>query len=248
MWKNLQMTSEELHDAFAKTCVVVPAYNEENSIADVVTSVFAHMPGATVAVIDDGSRDRTADRAKTAGATVLSLPINLGIGGAVQTGYKFALRHDFAFALQIDGDGQHDPSESYHLFGPLLNDSADVVIGSRWLGRGNYVAPRSRRFGMKFLESLVSRKAGARYSDTTSGFRAMNERAVSLFATDYPADYPEVESILLARHHGLRVVEVPVVMKPREHGTSSIRGLRTLYFMFRITIGLLTGVIGGSES
>jgi len=210
--------------------------------------VFQSMPGATVVVVDDGSRDSTAPRAKLAGATVLSLPLNLGIGGAVQTGFKYALRHQFAFALQIDGDGQHDPSETFHLFGPLLEKSADIVIGSRWLGRGNYVAPKSRRFGMKFLESLVSKKAGARYSDTTSGFRAMNEKAVSLFATDYPSDYPEVESILLARHHGLRVVEVPVVMKAREHGTSSIRGLRTLYFMFRITIGLLTGVIGGSDS
>ena len=239
------MTPEELHSAYSKTCVVVPAFNEENSIGQVVKSVFDHMPGALVAVVDDGSRDRTAERARSAGATVLALPLNLGIGGAVQTGFKFALLQGCSYAFQIDGDGQHDPSETHHLYQPLIDNTADVVIGSRWLGRGNYVAPKSRRYGMKYLESLVSWRAGARFTDTTSGFRAMNDRAVALFAREYPVDYPEVESILVARHHGLRVVEVPAMMKAREHGTSSIRGLKVLYFMLRITIGLLTGVIGG---
>jgi glycosyltransferase involved in cell wall biosynthesis len=242
------MTPEELLSAYSRTCVVVPAFNEERSIAQVVASVFEHMPGAMVAVVDDGSRDNTAERAQMAGAKVLSLSVNLGIGGAVQTGFKYALREGYSYALQIDGDGQHDPRETQHLFEHLIDNTADIVIGSRWLGRGDYVAPKSRRYGMKYLEGLVSWRAGARFTDTTSGFRAMNKSAVTLFAREYPSDYPEVESILVARQHGLRVVEVPVAMKAREHGTSSIRGLKVLYFMLRITIGLLTGVIGGEEA
>jgi len=242
------MTPEEISDAFARTCVVVPAYNEGQSIEKVVLSIREHMPGAAVVVVNDGSRDDTDVRARTAGAVVLSLALNLGIGGAVQTGYKYALAHGYDYAVQIDGDGQHDPSETYHLIEQLAAGGVDIVIGSRWLGRGNYVAPRNRRYGMKFLQSIVSWRAGAVFTDTTSGFRASNRKALALFAEHYPTDYPEVESIVLARRHGLRVMEVPVMMKPREHGHSSIRGLKTLYFMVRITIGLLLGVMGGEET
>jgi glycosyltransferase involved in cell wall biosynthesis len=242
------MTPAELSDAFSRTCVVVPAFNEGRSIEKVVLAIGEHMPGATIVVVNDGSKDDTEEQARAAGALVLSLAVNLGIGGAVQTGYKFALAQGFSFAVQIDGDGQHEPSETYHLIEQLLAGDADIVIGSRWLGRGNYVAPRNRRFGMKFLESLVSFRAGTRFTDTTSGFRALNRRAIALFAEHYPTDYPEVESILLARHFGLHVKEVPVMMKAREHGHSSIRGIKTLYFMVRITIALLLGVVGGENS
>jgi len=242
------MTPAELADAYSKTCVVVPAYNEGKSIAQVVQAVQEHMPGATVAVVNDGSRDDTERCAREAGGVVLSLSLNLGIGGAVQTGYKYALSQGFSYAVQIDGDGQHDPSETHHLFESLVAGQADIVIGSRWLGRGNYVAPRNRRYGMKFLEAVVSWRAHSRFTDTTSGFRALNRRAIALFAEHYPTDYPEVESIVLARNYGLRVLEVPVVMKAREHGTSSIRGLKTLYFMVRITMAVVIGVMGGEDS
>jgi glycosyltransferase involved in cell wall biosynthesis len=242
------VTSEDFIDAYVATCVVVPAYNEGRSIANVVRSIEEHMPGSTVTVVNDGSSDDTALRAREADATVLSLPINLGIGGAVQTGFKYALENGFQFVIQIDGDGQHDPMQSHHLLKELLADNADIVIGSRWLGRGEYVAPRNRRYGMKFLETLVSWKAGSRFTDTTSGFRALNRRALTLFSEHYPTDYPEVESIILAHHHGLRVKEVPVSMKPREHGYSSIRGLRTMYFMVRITMVVMLGVVGGENA
>jgi len=241
------VNSEDFSDAFASTCVVVPAFNEGASIANVVRAINEHMPGSMVAVVNDGSSDDTALRAREANALVLSLPVNLGIGGAVQTGFKFALENNYDFAIQIDGDGQHDPSESHHLILELLADHADIVIGSRWLGRGDYVAPRNRRYGMKFLEVLVSWKAGSRFTDTTSGFRALNRRALALFAEHYPTDYPEVESIILARHHGLRVMEVPVSMKAREHGTSSIRGLKTMYFMIRITMVIMLGVMNADK-
>ncbi len=242
------MTPEQLADALSRTCVVIPAFNEGRSIGAVVRAVHQHLPGATVAVVNDGSRDDTEAQARAAGAVVLSLSQNLGIGGAVQTGYKFALRQGHSFAVQIDGDGQHDPSEAHHLIERLMVGDADLVIGSRWLGRGDYVAPRNRRFGMKLLEALVSWRAGTRFTDTTSGFRALNRRAIELFAVHYPSDYPEVESIVLAHHFGLRATEVPVKMNPREHGTSSITGLSTVYFMVRITIGLLIGVMGGENS
>ena len=129
----------------------------------------------------------------------------------------------------------------------LVDGGADIVIGSRWLGRGDYVAARNRRYGMKILESIVSWRAGSRFTDTTSGFRALNRRAIALFAEHYPRDYPEVESIVVAHHYGLTVVEVPVLMKQREHGESSIRGLKSLYFMVRITMGLMLGVVGGES-
>ncbi len=241
------MTPEQLADALTRTCVVIPAFNEGESIGAVVRAVYEHMPGATVVVVNDGSTDDTEANARAAGANVVSLPLNLGIGGAVQTGYKFAVRRGLHFAVQVDGDGQHDPREAPHLFASLVRGEADMVVGSRWLGRGDYVAPRNRRFAMKFLEALVSWRAGSRFTDTTSGFRALNRRTMELFAEHYPSDFPEVESIVLAHHHGLRVTEVPVKMVAREFGTSSITGLRSLYFMIRVTVGLLVGVMGGEE-
>ncbi|NNN08679.1 MAG: glycosyltransferase family 2 protein [Acidimicrobiaceae bacterium] len=241
------MTPEQLADAFARTCVVIPAYNEGKSIQAVIRAVQEHMPGAIVVVVNDGSSDDTEVKARAVGAVVLSLSVNLGIGGAVQTGYKFALRRGYDFAVQIDGDGQHDPREVPHLFEQLIEEESDLVIGSRWLGRGEYVAPRNRRFAMKFLQALVSWRARGHFTDTTSGFRALNRRTIELFAIHYPTDYPEVESIVLARKFGLRVTEVPVKMEAREHGTSSIRGFKTLYFMIRVTVGLLVGVMGGEE-
>lgn len=242
------MTPEQFADALARTCVVIPAYNESASIAGVVRAVYEHMPGATVVVVNDGSDDDTEANARAAGATVLSLSLNLGIGGAVQTGYKYALRQGHDFAMQIDGDGQHDPREAVHLLAPLIRDEADLVVGSRWLGRGDYVAPRNRRFAMKILEALVSWRAGTRFTDTTSGFRALNHRTIELFARHYPSDFPEVESIVLARHFDLRVREVPVKMVAREFGTSSIRGITSLYFMIRVTVGLVVNVMGGEKA
>ncbi len=224
-----------------RVCVIVPALNEGASVAAVVAAVNKALPGAQVVVIDDGSTDDTGLRALEAGAVVVPLPVNVGIGGAVQTGYRFAERNGFDVAIQIDGDGQHDPAETRLLLEPLVSGEADMAIGSRWLGRGDYLAPRGRRFGMRILSRLVTWRSGATFTDTTSGFRAVGTTGIALFAEHYPVDYPEVETIVLGSQHGLRIVEVPVRMAQREHGLSSISGLGSAYYMARVILVLVVG-------
>ncbi len=223
------------------TCVIVPSFNEGRSVASVVASIHVAMPGAQVVVVNDGSTDDTARQAARAGAVVITLPVNLGIGGAVQTGYRYALRNGFDVAMQIDGDGQHDPAEAARLLEPLIENRADMTVGSRWLGRGDYVAATSRRFGMRILARLVRWRTGKTFTDTTSGFRAVGRRGIELFASTYPTDFPEVESLVLGTHHGLRIVEVPVQMTARLHGRSSIAGLRSAYYMLRMIVSLIVG-------
>jgi hypothetical protein len=222
-----------------RLCVVVPAFNEGRSVFDVVRRINASLPHAHVVVVNDGSTDDTATQAYLAGAAVVSLPINLGIGGAVQTGYQYALRHGFEFAMQIDGDGQHDPAEAPRVLAPLFDGTADVTIGSRWLGRGAFESPSGRRLGMRVLAVLVRWKTGGSFTDTTSGFRAVGRRGIELFAASYPTDFPEVGTIVLACHSGLTVAEVPVQMEPRRHGSSSIAGLGSAYYMMRVVVDLL---------
>ncbi|HVB92773.1 MAG TPA: glycosyltransferase family 2 protein [Acidimicrobiales bacterium] len=222
-----------------RLCVVVPAFNEARSVFDVVQMIYSSLPHAHVVVVNDGSTDETAMQAYLAGAAVVSLPINLGIGGAVQTGYQYALRHGFEYAMQIDGDGQHDPAEAARLLGPLFDGTADLTIGSRWLGRGAFDSPTGRRFGMRILAMLVRWKTGGSFTDTTSGFRAVGRRGIELFASSYPTDFPEVGTIVLACHSGLTVAEVPVQMEPRRHGRSSIAGLGSAYYMVRVVVDLL---------
>jgi glycosyltransferase involved in cell wall biosynthesis len=230
-----------------RTCVIIPAFNEEASVGAVVDEVMAEMPAAQVVVVDDGSNDRTSEVARKSGATVLELPVNLGIGGAVQAGYRYAYRNQFHFAVQIDGDGQHDPSDAQLLLDPIRFGDADMVVGSRWLGRGDYVASKRRRLGMKILARLVSRGTGLTLTDTTSGFRAVGHRGIELFAREYPTDYPEVETLMLARQHGLRLQEIGVCMRPRTSGESSISGARSLYYMVRVVTVLLVDSIGRKD-
>jgi glycosyltransferase involved in cell wall biosynthesis len=226
---------------WGRVCIVVPAFNEEQSIAQVVEGLRRVAPQAEVVVVDDGCTDATADRAVEAGATVVSLPVNLGIGGAVQAGYRYALRRGFCIAVQVDGDGQHDPTEVPRLLERVAAGETDLAIGSRWLGRGDYVAPSGRRIGMRLLALLVRWRTGQWFTDTTSGFRAVGSRALRLFGTTYPTDFPEVESIVIARHAGLKVEEVPVKMSEREYGRSSIGGWRSGYYMVRVAMVLLLG-------
>ncbi|HUY23154.1 MAG TPA: glycosyltransferase family 2 protein [Acidimicrobiales bacterium] len=225
----------------ARVCIVIPAFNEAGSIARVIQRVIAAVPEAHVVVVNDGSRDATAARAFQAGAAVITLPVNLGIGGAVQCGYRYALRQGYDIAIQVDGDDQHDPSEIERLLEPIRAGRADMTIGSRWLGRGDYIAPVGRRFGMRLLATLVRWRAGNTFTDTTSGFRAVGLGGIALFARTYPTDFPEVESLVLASRNGLRLEEVPVRMTPRLHGRSSIAGIRSAYYMARVTVALLIG-------
>jgi glycosyltransferase involved in cell wall biosynthesis len=222
---------------------IVPARNEEGAIAGVVEELRAFDPELDVVVIDDGSTDATAERAATAGAAVVRLPYNLGIGGAVQTGFKFALAHGYEIVVRLDGDGQHDPQEIPSLLAPLERDEADVVFGSRFAtGDANYKPPFARRAGIRWFSGLVSLLTGQKLTDTTSGFQAVNDRAIRLFAADYPHDYPEVEAAVMVVRHRLRIVEVPARMRGRETGASSITALRSLYYAVKVTLALLVGV------
>jgi glycosyltransferase involved in cell wall biosynthesis len=223
---------------------IVPARNEEGAVGGVVAEIRAFDPGLDVVVIDDGSTDRTAEVAAAAGAFVVRLPFNLGIGAAVQTGFKFALEHGYELAVRLDGDGQHDPQELPKLLEVLARDEADIVVGSRFVdGGGEHRGPRTRRVGIVFFARLVSALTRQRVTDTTSGFQALNRRGIAIFAADYPHDYPEVEATVMVHKHRLRLVEVPVRMREREHGESSITLLRSIYYMLKVTLALLVGML-----
>jgi len=221
----------------------VPAYEEEGIIAAVVAEIRSFDPALDIVVVDDGSVDGTAAAAASAGAAVVRLPFNLGIGGAVQTGFKYALEHGYGIAVRLDGDGQHDPTELPKLLEPLARDEADVVIGSRFAGGDReYRPPFARRAGIRWFAKLVSLLTRQRLTDTTSGFQAVNARGIRLFAADYPHDYPEVEAAVMVVRHRLRIVEVPVRMRERELGSSSITALRSLYYAVKVTLALFVGI------
>ena len=225
-----------------RVIAVVPAFNEEGAIGAVVTGIRALDPAIDVVVIDDASTDGTGARAAAAGATVLRLPYNLGIGGAVQTGFRFAQLRGYDSAVRLDGDGQHDPAELPKLLAALARGDADVVTGSRFVDGGDYRPPLGRRMGIVWFAWLVSRLTRRRVTDTTSGFQALNRRAIALFADEYPSDYPEVEASLLVAKQRLRLVEVQVTMREREHGTSSITFVRSIYYMLKVTLALVVAM------
>ena len=225
----------------ARRIAIVPAFNEEHCVGGVVREISAADPRLEVLVVDDGSSDRTAAAALDAGARVVRLPYNLGIGGAVQTGYRYARRHGFDLAVQIDGDGQHDPRELSRLLAPLVAGEADMVVGSRFAGAGTYEPSFARRLGIRLFARTISLVFGRRVTDTTSGFRAVNRRGIALFADDYPHDYPEVEAIVMLAKSRLRLVEIPVEMRRREFGRSSITGARSFYYMVKVLLAVFVG-------
>jgi glycosyltransferase involved in cell wall biosynthesis len=221
---------------------IVPALNEEVTVGRVIDEIRAFDPGFAIVVVDDGSTDRTGGVAVDRGAHVLRLPFNLGIGGAMQTGFRFAFEQGYDIAVQIDGDGQHDPSQLPKILAPVLAGEADLCVGSRFTGQGAYRSSFLRRIGIKIFASIVSAVVGQKVTDTTSGFRAVNSKGIALFASDYPHDYPEVEATVMCVKHKLRLKEVPVEMRERGGGASSITALRSIYYMTKVLLAIFVGL------
>jgi glycosyltransferase involved in cell wall biosynthesis len=224
--------------AALRRIAIVPALNEERSIGRLIDELRVLDPAMEVVVVSDGSTDRTAEVAADRGAHVLRLPFNVGIGGAVQTGFRFALENGYDFAVRLDGDGQHDPAELAAVLRPVVLGEADIAIGSRFLGEGGYRSSAARRIGIRVLARVVSRISGCTLTDTTSGFQALDRRAIALYAAELPHDYPEVEGLVMALRRGLRVTEVPVTMREREHGSSSIGTLASVYYMVKVLLAI----------
>jgi glycosyltransferase involved in cell wall biosynthesis len=222
---------------------VIPAYNESATIASVVEALQRHAPGFDTLVVDDGSTDGTDLIAAAAGATVLKLPFNVGIGGAVQTGFVYAREHGYEFLAQVDADGQHDSLELERLTATMQEEAVDMVCGSRFLTDDyRYPAPISRRTGIHIFAFLLSLIVGMRVSDPTSGFRLYNRRAIELFARHYPHDYPEVEAVLILHRHRMRMLEIPVRMFARGGGSSSIGTGKSAYYMAKVLLALFVGL------
>ncbi len=221
-----------------KLLIIIPAYNEEESLPAVLRDIREHASAADAVVVNDGSRDGTARVARAAGIPVLDLPYNLGIGGAVQAGFLYAERNGYDAAIQFDGDGQHLAAEIAKLIAPLAAGSADLVIGSRFLVPGGYRAPLLRRMGIGIFSFVLSRILGMPVTDSTSGFRAANREVIRYFSRSYPDDYPEVEALVLLHRAGLRVTETPVAMRERTGGRSSITPVRSIYYMVKVLMAI----------
>lgn len=222
-----------------KILVIIPAYNEEHTISSVVSQVKNCGLEIDVLVINDGSTDCTSQKAVQAGAKVIDLPMNVGIGGAVQTGYLYALYNDYDIAVQIDGDGQHNPIYLSKLIQPIIDNKTDMTIGSRFLEETGYTPSFFRNIGIRYFSRLVSSIIHKPILDTTSGFRAINRKTIELFAKYYPSDYPEVETIVYAVSRGIRVKEIPVQMNYRQGGKSSITPFKSIYYMIKVTISVV---------
>jgi hypothetical protein len=232
-------------DPRAKYLAVIPAYNEVATVGQVIRDLRATVPRFDVVVVDDGSTDATADVATKAGARLLRLPFNLGIGGAVQAGFLYALENGYDYVVQVDADGQHCADQIAQLTAAMeAEPTLDLVCGSRFLtDEHGYPAPISRRTGIHVFAFLLSKIVGQRVSDPTSGFRLYNHRGIELFARDYPHDYPEVEAVLMLHFHRLRMKEVPVRMLQRGQGVSSIRSGKSVYYMIKVLLAIFVGLV-----
>ena len=229
----------------ARVLLVVPAWNEAGGVGRVVSEARALAERPDVLVIDDGSQDATAAVAAAAGARVVRMPFNCGIGAAVQTGLRFGLEHGYGVIARFDGDGQHDPHALAALLAPLAAGSADFTLGSRYLTGEGFQSGAVRRIGIRWFSALLRLAAGLHVTDPTSGCWAANRRAAEVLAIEYASDYPEVDSIVHLAKRGCRISEVPVAMRERASGASSIAGLGTLYYMLKVTLALLVGQLRG---
>jgi glycosyltransferase involved in cell wall biosynthesis len=221
-----------------RVAVIIPAYNEENTIGGVVRRVRSLGEGYSAIVINDDSSDKTFSVARQEGAVVIGLPCNLGIGGAVQTGFRYAFHNEYDVCVQVDGDGQHPTTEIPNLVRVLVDGGYDIVIGSRFVERTDYSISVMRRIGIYIISMFLRVSTGTRVKDPTSGFRAINKKAIHLFASEYPQDFPEPESLIFAHKYGFKIKEVPSAMVNRMHGTSSITPLKSVYYMVKVLLAM----------
>ncbi|MCC6503284.1 MAG: glycosyltransferase family 2 protein [Deltaproteobacteria bacterium] len=226
-----------------KLLIIIPAFNEEATISGVIASIRRHVPSADIVVVNDGSRDRTAGLAAGSGAVVLSHLYNLGIGATMQTGYKYARSKGYDIAVQVDADGQHPPEQIERLVKPVMEGRADIVVGSRFMGEGDYKPSIARSAGMVFFSQLVSAIIKEKITDTTSGFRASGKRCIEYFSSRYPDDYPEVEALVLLHKKGFSIMEVPVSMAERAGGKSSITPMKSVYYMVKVLLAILVDLM-----
>ncbi|MBN8692123.1 MAG: glycosyltransferase family 2 protein [Bacteroidetes bacterium] len=225
-----------------KLLIVIPCYNEEESIGSLLQSLQSlSLPNVSITAlpVNDCSKDNTLSVIRKHTSTYLNLPVNLGIGGAVQSGYKYAYKNKFDIAIQLDGDGQHPISEIQNLLQPILNNEADVVIGSRFITKQGFQSSTLRRTGIKYFKNLNRLLLGITITDSTSGFRALNLKALEIVNDYYPDEYPEPEAIVLYHLNNLKIIEAPVVMHERQGGQSSIRSFGSIYYMMKVTLGIL---------
>jgi glycosyltransferase involved in cell wall biosynthesis len=222
-----------------RSLIVMPAFNEESSVGSVVREVFAKVPGVDVLVVDDGSRDATTSVARAAGAMVATLPFNLGVGGAMRVGFRFALKNGYSNVVQIDSDGQHDPASVPALLHRLA--TADLVLGARFAGEGDYSVRGPRAWAMKVLAAVLSRTSKTALTDATSGYRASGPRAIAVFAEHYPAEYlgDTIEALVIASKAGLKIAQLPVVMRPRAGGVPSHGPLRSTRYLARVCLAFV---------
>ena len=222
----------------SRILLIIPAYNEAQNIDHVIQNIIRNYPQYDYVIVNDGSTDHTYDICKKRGYNVLNLSVNLGIGGAVQAGYLYAKRNHYDIAVQIDGDGQHDVAYVKDVIEPILQGRADVVVGSRFVKKEGFQTTSSRRMGISLLSLFIKICTGKRIYDVTSGFRAANSRFIDVYGMDYPRDYPEPEALVIAMVYGGTVCEVPVVMKERQGGTSSINLKRSIYYMIKVSLAI----------
>lgn len=226
-----------------KILIIIPAFNEEETLRGVIQRVQTSLPQTDILVVNDGSTDSTDKIAREEGVSILEHPYNMGIGATMQTGFLYALRNGYDIGIQVDGDGQHDPEFLPSLIKPILERQANLVIGSRYLSDGGFKSTIVRKLGIKFFTSIVRTYTGKRVTDPTSGFRAMDRKTLELFSEEYPSDYPEVEAMISAYKKELVFQEIPTMMRHRQGGSSSIGILSALYYMVKVTLSISIGFL-----
>ncbi len=231
-----------------KKLLIIPAFNESQTLPSLIEEIKAKAPDYDYVIVNDGSTDDTKNVCRTNGLNVIHLPINLGIGGAMQTGYLYAYQNQYDIAIQIDGDGQHDPDFLESLIEPITKKQSDMVIGSRFIRKEGFQSSFLRRIGINILSLIIFMLTGKKYLDVTSGLRACNRKVIELFSKLYPEDYPETESLMMLLVLGYKVEERSVIMRERFAGISSIYFINSIYFMIKVTFAIFTTRLRSKKS